>query len=134
MIRDPLSGDRDTFLTMARDFYASGATAHPVDPKNFAATFAAAMEGSPFVRLLMIEDEEKPIGYALLSFTYSNEMGGMVVWIEELYITQTHRSKSYGRKVFQFVEQAYPSARRFRLEVRSDNERAVALYARLGYK
>jgi ribosomal protein S18 acetylase RimI-like enzyme len=134
MIRDSVLGDLDTFLTMARDFYASNATAHPVDSKNFEATFAAAIKGSPFVRLLMIEDAEKTIGYALLSFTHSNEAGGIIVWIEELYIRPTHRGMGYGGDVFQFVEQAYPSAKRFRLEVRSDNERAMALYARLGYK
>lgn len=133
MIRDLLPDDKDLFLSMAKDFYSSNAVAHSVDLKNFETTFATAINQSPFLRVLIIEDEGNPIGYALLSFTYSNEAGGMVVWFEELYIDKAHRGKGYGSKCFQFVEQAYPLAKRFRLEVRKDNKKAFHLYYRLGY-
>ena len=79
MIRDLRSDDRNAFLSMVKDFYSSDAVAHSVDPQNFEATFAAAMEKSPFLRALMMEEKGKPAGYALLSFTYSNEAGGLVV-------------------------------------------------------
>jgi len=133
MFRNLQSRDRDIFLSMARDFYLSSAVAHKVDFKNFEITFAAATDQSPFMRVLIIEDQEKPVGYALLSFTYSNEAGGMVVLIEELYISEACRGNGYGRRFFEFLEKEYPSAKRFRLEVRKDNEGAIRLYKRLGY-
>lgn len=134
MIRDLRSDDRNAFLSMVKDFYSSDAVAHSVDPQNFEATFAAAMEKSPFLRALMMEEKGKPAGYALLSFTYSNEAGGLVVLIEEVYLSEACRGMGYGRKFFEFLEQEYPSAKRFRLEARKENENAIRLYQRLGYE
>ncbi len=134
MIRDIVSADREIFLSMAKSFYSSSAVVHNVDSGNFEATFTAAMDKSPFIRIFIIEDEGNPIGYALLSFTHSNEAGGLVVWIEEIYISEACRGKGYGSRFLGFVEQEYPSAKRIRLEVRGDNEEAVELYYRLGYE
>ena len=35
-----------------------------------------------------------PVGYALLSFAYATELCGLVVWIEELYISETCRTRT----------------------------------------
>lgn len=134
MIRDLLSNDKDIFLSMVNEFYSSNAVVHSVDPQNFEITFRAAIEKSPFLRALIIEDEEKAVGYALLSFTYSNEAGGLVVLIEELYLNEACRGKGIGRQFFQYLEQEYPSAKRFRLEATKENEDAIRLYERLDYK
>jgi len=82
----------------------------------------------------MIENHEKPIGYALLSFTYSNEAGGMGILIEEVQIDSAYRGGGYGSKLFSFLEQEYPTVKRFRLEVDVNNIKAIDLYIRLGYK
>lgn len=134
MIRDAVPSDKKTFLSMALEFYSSEAVLKPVDPQNFEATFTAAMDKSPFVRLLMMEIGDIPVGYALLSFTYSNEAGGMVVLIEEVQIEKTYRNQGYGSKLFGFLEREYPTAKRFRLEVSAENTKTVDLYSRLGYK
>ncbi|NLV86039.1 MAG: GNAT family N-acetyltransferase [Clostridiales bacterium] len=134
MFRDLQERDKDVFLSMVKSFYSSEAVSSPVEPENFEATFKAAMDKSPFMRALMIEHEGKPVGYGLLSFTYSNEVGGMVVLAEELYITEAYRGKGYGREFFAFIEREYPKARRFRLEVMQGNTKAIRLYEKLGYK
>ena len=134
MIRDLLVDDKEIFLSMVNSFFSSTAVAHKVDPQNFEITFNAAFDKSPFMRVLIIEDNSNPVGYALLSFTYSNEAGGLVVLIEELYISEVCRGKGLGSKVIEFIEQEYPSAKRFRLEVIKENKKAIDLYYRLGYK
>jgi ribosomal protein S18 acetylase RimI-like enzyme len=135
MIRDAIASDKDFFQSMVKTFYSSEAVAHEVDEGNFEITFSQAMMDSPYMRLLIIEDDGfDPVGYALISLTYSNEVGGMVVFIEEVYIGDGHRGGGYGSKLFQFLNEEYPSAKRFRLEVRGDNEKAIALYKRLGYE
>lgn len=133
MIRDLLPDDREVFLSMAEKFYSSTAVAYSVDSQNFRTTFDVAMSKSPFIRLLIIEEEGTPVGYALLSFTYSNEAGGIVVLVEELYIGEAYRNKGFGSRFFEFLELEYPLAKRFRLEVRGDNKKAIELYNRLGY-
>lgn len=41
---------------------------------------------SPYVAAYIAEHQGAPAGYGLVSLTYSNEAGGLVVWLEELYI------------------------------------------------
>ena len=134
MIRDLLVDDKKVFLSMVKTFYSSTAVTHNVNPQNFETTLNAVFDKSPFMRALIIEDNSNPVGYALLSFTYSNEAGGLVVLIEELYISEACRGKGLGSKVIEFIEQEYPSVKRFRLEVRKENKKAMDLYYRLGYK
>ncbi len=133
MIRDVKQTDKEIFLKMMKEFYSSPAVDHEVNPQNFETTFEAAMNKSPFMRALILEVEGEAAGFGLLSFTYSNEAGGMVVLIEELYINEAHRSQGLGKKYFEFVEKEYPSAKRFRLEVMQDNRKAIDLYKRIGY-
>jgi ribosomal protein S18 acetylase RimI-like enzyme len=134
MIRDFIAGDQEAFLSMAGKFYSSDAVAQSIDPAYFEITFNTAIDKSPFVRGLMIEEGTTPVGYAILSFTYSNEAGGSVVQIEEVFIEDGHRGKGLGRKFFAFLESEYPTAKRFRLEVSPNNVEAQALYQKLGFK
>ncbi len=134
MIRDILQSDKASFLEMERDFFSSPAVAHNIDPKNFETTFEAAMNKSPFLRILILESDGMTAGYAILSFTYSNEAGGLVVLTEEIYIKDEFRGKGLGGEFFDFIEAEYPTAKRYRLEVVEGNERAIALYEKRGYK
>ncbi len=134
MFRNITQSDKEVFLTMAQEFYASPAVMHKIDPNHFVTTFDAAINKNPYFRVLMIESENHVIGYAVLSFTYSNEAGGMVVLIEEVYVDKAHRSKGIGTKLLTFVEKEYPTFKRFRLEVTKDNLRAIDLYKKQGYQ
>ena len=73
-------------------------------------------------------------GYALLSKTFSQEVGGRVVWLEEIYLRENSRGKGLGKEFFAFFKQKYAAARRLRLEVEPDNARAEKLYRSLGFE
>ena len=75
-----------------------------------------------------------PAGYGLVSLTYSNEAGGLVVWLEELYIRDFARGFGLGTELIGYIENQYrDQAVRFRLEVEEENHAAVRLYRRKGY-
>jgi ribosomal protein S18 acetylase RimI-like enzyme len=134
MIRDIVKEDKAVFLKMTKEFYSSDAVAHNVEGHILEATFDNAINKSPYIRALIIENNGAPVGFALLSLTYATEVGGLAVLLEDLYISETCRGMGLGSKFMQFVEQEYPSAKRFRLEVKKENTRAVDLYSKLGYK
>ena len=134
MIRDITAADRAAFIGMVEKLYSSSAVDHAVDPSVFQTTFDTALSDSPYVRALMIEDEGAPVGYAILSFTYATEVGGLVVQLEDLYICGSCRGKGLGSKFMSFMEAEYPQAKRFRLEVTKENVKAKDLYAKLGFK
>lgn len=135
MIRELKQEDRELYLKMAHDFYHSPAVLHPVPDSYFERTFEECINGGTYVRAFILEYDGQPAGYGLIAKTFSQEAGGYVYWLEELYILEEFRSKGLGSEFFAYVEEhKEEGVLRFRLEVEEDNTRAAALYERLGYK
>lgn len=135
MIRYMNESDRVLFLGLVDEFYHTTAVLHEVPKENFEHTFRQIVENNPFVRGIILEKDAKQAGYALLSLTYSNEVGGLVVLVEEIFVKPEFRSCGLGKELFEFIEQEFGStAKRYRLEVTRNNTRAVELYKRMGYE
>lgn len=135
MIRELKQEDRELYLKMAHDFYHSPAVLHPVPDSYFERTFEECMNGGTYAKGFILEHEGQTAGYGLVAKTFSQEAGGYVYWLEELYILEEFRSKGLGSEFFAYVEEhKEDGVFRFRLEVEEDNTRAAALYERLGYK
>lgn len=135
MVRPLTPGDREQFIALGREFYRSAAVLHPIPDSRFAATFDAVMAGNPMVDAFLLESEGVPAGYAILALTWSNEAGGLVVWLEELYIAPPFQGRGLGQAFFAFMDRQYAGrAVRFRLEVTPENAGAIRLYRRLGYR
>ena len=88
-------------------------------------------------RALVLEIEGRPGGYAFLVSFWSNELGGEICTIDELYLEPPARSQGYGSQLVDALRAA-PSLwpRRpvaLELEVSPLNPRARALYERLGF-
>ena len=63
------------------------------------------------------------------------EAGGIIIWVEYLYVREAFRSQGIGRQFLQFVAAEWKGkAKQLRLEVEPNNVRAKALYERMGYK
>ena len=135
MIRKMRSEDKKTYMEMAREFYHSDAVLHPVPDTYFERTADEALRSDVYAEIFLFECENEAAGYGLIAKTYSQEAGGMVWWIEEVYVREAFRSKGIGREFFAYLDKVKGSAgTRMRLEVEEDNTRAVALYKKLGYK
>ena len=133
--RDILLEDRDLVLPMVEAFYHSDAVDHPVDTAVLERSFRdAADPGEPLLRGLLIQWDGAPAGYMYLTWCYSAEVGGRCVFIEEIYLDPAFRGRGLGARIMAWLEQEYPSARRFRLEVTQANQRAVRLYQKAGYR
>lgn len=122
------------FYQMCHDFFSSPAVCHNIREEDMKTTFSLAVKGSPYLRGLVIKENNNIAGYVLLSFTYSNEVGGMVVWIEELYVKEAYRSQGFGKQALRWIIEEYEQdTKRFRLEVTADNEGAKRLYKSFGF-
>ena len=60
-------------------------------------------------------------------------MGGRCVFLEEIFLKPQFRGQGLGPQVMAWIENQYPSARRFRLEVNEVNRGAVHMYQKAGY-
>ncbi len=134
MIRPVAFADRQQYITMCKEFYHSDAVLHPVSEDYFQRTFDALMEHTPYAAAYIIEQDGETAGYALLAKSLSQEAGGIVLCIEELYIRPQFQGHGLGTAFFRFLEgQNDGTVKRYRLEYEQDNVRGAALYRRLGF-
>ena len=106
---------------------------HTVPEDHFYKTFDLALTQPDLVRGVLFENDAEIVGYALLAFSYSNEAGGLVVWLEELYILEDARGHGLGTAFFRFLAKEYGDACLLRLEVTPNNLHAIHLYEKLGF-
>lgn len=133
MIRKLEHKDKDEFIRMQLEFYSSEAVLHEVPVSYHERTFSEAVKGSPYIDAFIILDGEDYVGYSITAKTYSGEVGGMAVWLEELYIREGYRGKGIGSEFIEYAFKFYADYARVRLEVEHDNEGAIKLYEKLGF-
>ena len=126
--------DKKEYLSMARDFYDTDAVLFHVDNTHFAVTFDELMRSEDYALCYILELDGKAAGYSLLAKTYSQEAGGMVIWIEEIYVKPEFRGRGIGKAFFDFLIKNRPeNVKRFRLEAEKENSRAIDLYKSFGF-
>lgn len=127
--------DKQAYISMATDFYSSEAVMHNIPVERIENTFDFMLETDLYGELYIFEEDERAVGYLLTAITYSQEAGGKVLWLEELYVTPEMRGRGMGHRVFEFVNSELAGKyARLRLEVEPENPRAAALYKSLGYE
>ncbi|MFO7316846.1 MAG: GNAT family N-acetyltransferase [Bacilli bacterium] len=134
MIRKMKKEDADIFYYLAEQFYASDAVLHPIPKKHHIDAFNEIMRSNVYLEGYIFEYNDQPVGYAITSKMYSQEAGGIMLWIDEIYILEEYRSKGLGKEFFHYLKTTLDSSIvRLRLEVEKENERAIELYKSLGF-
>lgn len=135
MIRKVKKSDKNLFIKMIDEFYHSSGVLHSIPTKHYEKTFNEIMGNSPFATAYIIENNNETAGYGQISFTYSNEAGGLVVLIEEIYVRPQFRGMGLGTEFLNTMLDLYKDkASRFRLDIEPDNSGARKLYKSLGFK
>lgn len=132
MIREIKISDKEEYIKMAEDFYASDAVSHRIPRENFVGAFEEAVGGSPFIKLYILEMNGVTAGYAAIAVTYTTEGGGRTLWLDELYIKEDFRGNGLGRELIEFLK-SDGEVKRIRLEITPGNERAKKLYISEGF-
>jgi GNAT superfamily N-acetyltransferase len=133
IIRKAERADREAYIAMAKDFYASPAVLENIPEENIVRSFEEFTGGTPFGDAFIFEESGKTVGYGVLAYTYSQEAGGKVVWLEEIYVCRECRGRGLGSEFIDFVLEKIP-AKRYRLETEPENEDAARLYIRKGFE
>lgn len=133
--------DKENVLEMMKEFFASPAVLHNASEEVLRRNIEDSMGKCPYIEGYVFEDEsmkgeaDNLAGYSMLAKSYSTEYGGICVWIEDIFIKEKYRGEGIGYKFLSKVQEMYgKESVRFRLEVEPENERAVALYEKCGYK
>lgn len=87
-------------------------------------------------RLWVTCDGDRVVGYLAVTLGFSLEYRGRDAFIDELYITESHRGSGLGREALQLAESycRHNGVTALHLEVEHHRESARALYARSGFE
>jgi ribosomal protein S18 acetylase RimI-like enzyme len=129
--------DDDAIVAMSQDLYGPAPPHGVVSEAQIRATLATFRVQPIRGRALVLDEAGTAAGYAFLASYWSNELGGEVCTIDELYVVPGQRSRGHGTAMMRSVMRGEPlwpgRPVALELEVSPSNHRALALYARLGF-
>ena len=125
-----------TILAMMAELYAEDAPAYSrFDIGRCRATIREFVENPSSGSVLVFSIEDTPVGYALLVPYWSNEFGGRIVFIDELFVSKPYRGAGIGSEVLRRVARGdFGIFVANALEVSAKNERALKLYRDNGFE
>jgi GNAT superfamily N-acetyltransferase len=127
--------DLDLLLPMMRELQADDPWSVPFDEPQVRATISELLLTPSAGRAFVILQQDRAIGYLVLSFDFSLEYAGKNAWIDELFVSREFRGQGIGAEAVRFAEEASRDcgARYLHLEVNRGNP-AIALYRRCGFE
>ena len=132
MIRQARPADCDAVAAMVRDLAGHAGVASGTTPERL---ILEAFGARPTISILVVEEEDRLIGYLIHQDTFSTWRGQSGVFVVDFYIGPGHRGRGIGQKLIAAAARIGwdRGARFLRLDVEDDNQPARRLYARLGF-
>ena len=137
MWRPASPADDDAIVRSSLALYVEDPTPEQPQPDDASVRRTlAALRAEPLRgRAVVLELDGDVCGHAFLIAFWSNELGGDVCTIDELYVAPRPRASGAASELIEALArgQLYPGAVALQLEVTPGNARAQALYRRLGF-
>jgi len=128
--------DDDLIAEMCLGLYREDPGPPPGGTRHMRETLATLRREPWRGRAVVLDLGQEVVGYALLIAYWSNELGGEVCSVDELYVTRDFRGRGHGTRLFEGIERgdlwAAPLIA-IALGVTPGNTRARRLYERLGF-
>ncbi|MCA0872020.1 GNAT family N-acetyltransferase [Seohaeicola saemankumensis] len=126
--------DLDRLLSLVAAFHAEQGLEGSDEAR--AGALAPLLEGIPHGAVYLIGPVRAPIGYIVVTFGWSVELGGLDAFIDEIYVRPAVRGRGIATDVLIALPRALAGAgvQAIHLEVERSNEVAQRLYARAGFQ
>ncbi len=125
--------DKKEYFEMSRAFYASGAAKGEITDDLRESFWKEILKGE-LLKGYFFEVNGEVAGFALTPVYASQEFGGRVLWIDELFVKPQFRGQGLATEFFGFLENNSQGCKLLRLEVEPDNKKAISLYKSLGFE
>jgi GNAT superfamily N-acetyltransferase len=127
--------DEGDVLRMVRELFVEDPSPHAPGDANVRRTLGVITDERRGAVWLADDDEgTAPFAYLFLTKVWSNELGGDLVFVDEIWVAPERRSRGVGTALIEHGIATTKGAVAFELEVSPGNPRARALYERLGFR
>ncbi len=129
------NADYSELRRMISALYSEDRGNEPITDKKIAKTVRELSKNHCKGKIIIFEKENVTIGYSILIFYWSNEYGGDILHVDELYVKPEHRQRGVATSFFEHISQAFKDKIvAVQLEVRPSNTNAMNYYRRLGFR
>lgn len=126
--------DKTQLEEMIFSLYNEDPEGEPISLPKINDTINALTKFTEKGSIVIFEEQGIVVGYSILIFYWSNEYGGDIISIDELYVKPEYRGKRYGTNFMSYLTDVYKNkAKGFMLEVTPSNNRSYKYYQRLGF-
>ncbi|TPG92101.1 GNAT family N-acetyltransferase [Brevibacillus laterosporus] len=132
-VRDYLDADYNEFLEMVSSLYSKDLEGQPMNRTKVNATINECKKNPQKVRIIILLNNNEIIGYSILVYFWSNEYGGNILFIDELYVKEDSRSRGIGAYFLNCIEKM-DNIVALQLETNPSNKRVFNYYTRLGFE
>jgi ribosomal protein S18 acetylase RimI-like enzyme len=128
------NGDTDRILPMIEAHHEFDGI--ETDDAHRRAAIEPLLTGSPHGAIWMVGPRMAPVGYIVVSFGWSIEMGGLDGFIDEFWIREKVRGRGMGGEALAGLQATLRDAgvKALHLEMRTENTRASRIYAVAGFE
>jgi ribosomal protein S18 acetylase RimI-like enzyme len=127
--------DYSELKRMIHALYVEDPVNEPITDKKISKTVIELRRKPCKGKILIFEKDNVTIGYSILVFYWSNEYGGDILHIDELYVKPEYRERGAATCFFKHIARTYGGqVVALQLEVSPSNIRAMNYYKKLGFK
>jgi GNAT superfamily N-acetyltransferase len=134
VFRTMAADEGDAVVAMMASLYDEDASGY-VSPAHFRHTVESLVRMPDRGRIVVFDaGADRCVGYAILIPYWSNEFGGSIVEVDELFVRPEFRARGVGRAFIEWIGVERPfGAIAIELEVTPENRRAQEFYRRMGF-
>lgn len=124
----------EILLELMERFYAE--EGYPYDRRKARAALEPFLATPALGRAWLLRDGDVAVGYFVLTLGWSLEYGGRDAFVDELFVSPSHRGRGLGRRALEAIDDACAElgVQALHLEVEKDNLPATELYRRWGFE
>lgn len=130
--------DGDSIVTMSLALYTEDPGVRPMCAADVRRTLQIFTAEPARGSAVVLDLDGASVGYALLVSYWSNELGGEICIIDELYVVPAARGRGHATELLHALSSGaapiFRQAVALELESTPSNRRARSLYLRLGFK
>ncbi len=125
--------ETEQLVELMAEFYAE--SDYPLNRRRATATFATLLSDPRLGHAWLIQVDAEIVGYVVVVMGYSMEYGGLIAYVDDLFIRPAFRRAGLGTEALKAVRSFCTNleARAIYLEVGRDNTAAQAVYRRMGF-
>lgn len=126
--------DKNEIIELIQNLYNEDSNGENISLQKINRTFKELFLHTEKGSIFVIEDKKKIIGYAIIINYWSNEFGGNILFIDEIYILPDYRNIGIGANFINYlIKNKINSSVGIQLEVTKSNTGAKNFYEKLGF-